>query len=165
MRRHDNLFREGIVAGLIGATSVAIWFFIVDLLIRTPFYTPQLLGHALWSVFGPVREGVLVFVAVYTVFHYAAFIVIGIIAAVIIRWADDQPGVLAGFLVLFVVFEIGFYGLASILDTFLPLGDLAWYQVAIGNLIASVLMGTYFYHLHPALKQEFQHALEGEDDR
>jgi hypothetical protein len=165
MPRSHSVLREGFVAGLIGATSVAIWFLIVDLLVRSPLYTPRVLGRALWSVFGPIREGTIVFVATYTVFHYAAFIIIGIIIAVIIHWADREPGVLAGFLILFVAFELGFYGLSSILDHFVPLGDLAWYQVAIGNLIASALMGTYFYRLHPSITRELQYVLNGEDDR
>jgi len=165
MPTHHNVFREGVIAGLIGATSVAVWFLIIDIMIHSPLYTPRILGSALWSVFGPVHEGTTVFVIVYTVFHYAAFIILGIIAASIVHEADRQPAVLAGSLVLFVVLELGFYGLSSILDTFLPLGALAWYQVAIGNLISSFLMGLYFYREHPALKGQFQKALAGEDDQ
>jgi len=39
---------------------------------------------------------------------------------------------------------------------------LAWYQIAAGNVLAALLMGTYLYRTHPALRQEFAHAMEGE---
>ncbi|HET7566249.1 MAG TPA: hypothetical protein VFJ96_14700 [Gemmatimonadaceae bacterium] len=165
MPRHHSTLREGVIAGVIGATSVAIWFLFVDILIHNPLYTPRVLGEALWSVFGPVREGTAVFVIVYTVFHYVAFCIVGIIAAVIVHASDEQPAVLAGGLVMFVVLEMGFYGLASILNNFLPLEGLAWYQVAVGNLISAFLMGLYFYRTHPSLKGELQRALDGTDDR
>ncbi|HEX5437071.1 MAG TPA: hypothetical protein VFW98_07925 [Gemmatimonadaceae bacterium] len=164
MSERNHILREGVIAGLIGATSVAIWFLAIDILIHSPLYTPRVLGHALWSVFGPVKEGTAVFVAAYTVFHYIAFIVVGIIAAIIVHSARRHPSVMAGFLLVFVIIEMGFYGITSMLDTFLPLGALAWYQVAIGNLIAAVLMGYYFYRAHPTLTRELQHALEGRDD-
>src|SRR5437867_3281646 len=35
---------EGLVAGLIGAATIAVWFFILDLLKGRPFYTPSVLG-------------------------------------------------------------------------------------------------------------------------
>ncbi|HEX6965139.1 MAG TPA: hypothetical protein VF166_05000 [Gemmatimonadaceae bacterium] len=159
-----SAFREGVIAGVIGATAVAIWFLAIDILIHNPLYTPRVLGEALWSVFGPVREGTAVFVAFYTVFHYVAFIVVGIIAAVIIHAGDRQPAVLAGALILFVMLEIGFYGYTSILSTFLPLEGLAWYTVAAGNVISAFLMGLYFYRTHPALKGELERALDGTDD-
>ena len=78
MLRHHSTLREGVIAGVIGATSVAVWFLAVDILIHNPLYTPRVLGEALWSVFGPVREGTAVFVIVYTVFHYVAFCIVGI---------------------------------------------------------------------------------------
>src|SRR5262245_59238304 len=39
-----SALREGIVAGLIGAAVVAIWFFVFDILRGRPFLTPSLLG-------------------------------------------------------------------------------------------------------------------------
>ena len=39
-----SVLREGIVAGLIGAAVVAVWFFVYDLARGRPFHTPSLLG-------------------------------------------------------------------------------------------------------------------------
>lgn len=159
-----SIARDGITAGVIGATAVAVWFLIVDTIAGHPLHTPLVLGTALFRVLGPLgSEGSAVHILAYTVFHYAAFIVVGIIAASIIHWADREPTVLAGLLILFVAFELGFYGLTALLAEFLPLGELAWYQVAAGNLIAAVLMGTYLWRTNPALREHFVEALDGRE--
>src|SRR5919199_1735090 len=120
-----RILHEGEVAGVIGATSVAVWFFIVD-----------------------------------AIFHYAAFIAAGIILALVVNLAEEQPSILLGFFILFIAFEIGFHGLVAILQQSTVLGALAWYQIMIGNLIASVLMVAYMFRIHPALGHEFAHALD-----
>ena len=159
-----SIARDGITAGIIGATAVAIWFLIVDTIAGHPLHTPRVLGTALFSVLGPLGgEAPAVHIATYTLFHYVAFIVVGLIAATIIHWADREPTVLAGLLILFVAFELGFYGLTVLLAEYVPIGDLAWYQVAAGNLIAAVLMGTYLWRTHPALGQQFAEALDGRE--
>lgn len=162
--RAPTIARDGITAGIIGATSVAVWFLIVDTIAGQPLHTPIVLGTALFSVLGPIGgEGPFVHLVAYTVFHYVAFIVVGLIAATIVHWADREPTVLAGLLILFVAFEVGFYGLTAMLSEYLPLGELAWYQVAAGNLIAAVLMGAYLWRVHPALARQFAEALDGRE--
>ena len=44
----SNIYEEGIVAGLIGAATIAIWFLILDAIEGRPFYTPTVLGTALF---------------------------------------------------------------------------------------------------------------------
>jgi hypothetical protein len=159
--RH-TIFRDGVVAGVLGATAVAIWFFIVDLIAGHMLATPGGLGKGLLNLFGPGlgdRLGVAVFA--YTVFHYLAFILVGLLASLIVHWAEKQPSVLAGAFILFVSVEIGFYAWSSILSPFL--GALSWVQVSVGNLIAAVVMGFYLWKSHPALGHELDMALSGED--
>src|SRR5688572_18995870 len=70
--------REGLIAGAIGATSVAVWFLILDTIQGRPFHTPTVLGGALFSILGPpMTESNLFLVAGYTVFHYAVFGALG----------------------------------------------------------------------------------------
>jgi hypothetical protein len=40
-------------------------------------------------------------------------------------------------------------------------GVLGWAQVATGNLIAAIVMGTYMWRTHPDLGRELKHALSG----
>jgi hypothetical protein len=71
--------------------------------------------------------------------------------------------VLAGAMMLFVAFEIGFYGLSSALQEAPFLGTLGWAQVGTGNLIAALVMGGYMWRAHPELKEEFSYALGGRE--
>jgi len=159
--RH-TIMRDGIVAGVLGATTVALWFLGVDTIYAHPLATPTALGRGLLRLFGPPgNEGALTFVVAYTIFHYFAFILAGILLAVIVHWAHTQPTVLAGAMMLFVAFEIGFYALSSALSESPMFGALGWAQVATGNLVAAIVMGTYMWRTHPGLGRELKHALDG----
>jgi putative oxidoreductase len=155
------VFREGVIAGVIGATAIAAWFFVVDLL-AGPLFTPTTLGRAVFSMLGavPDSESPIIHVLAYTAFHYAAFITMGIVAAAMVRLAGDEPSVLLGFVILFVAFEVGFYAFVAVLSQVSPLGQLAWWQVMVGNLIASAAMGFYLLRRHPVLHEQFRHSLD-----
>src|SRR6476620_933404 len=149
--RH-TIARDGIVAGVLGATAVALWFLGVDMIYATPFATPAGLGRGLLRLFGPPgREGMATFVVAYTLFHYSAFILAGLLVSIVVHWAESSPTVLAGALILFVMFEIGLYGISSALQESPFLGTLGWGAVATGNLIAALVMGTYMWRTHPGL--------------
>ena len=161
---HHSAVREGVIAGVLGATVVAVWFLGVDVIAGHPLRTPELLGRALISVLGPLGgEGMLTYVAVYTVFHYAMFALVGTLAALAIHWSEREPSVLAGFAILFVVAEIGFYGLVGFLSEPGILGGIAWYQVLIGNLLSAAVMGGYLWSEHPRLAKDFDQALSGRE--
>src|ERR671931_209519 len=46
--RTSSLYEEGIVAGLLGAATIAVWFLILDAIQGRPLYTPTVLGTALF---------------------------------------------------------------------------------------------------------------------
>src|ERR1700761_4716045 len=100
--RH-SIFRDGLVAGALGATSVAIVFFPIDCLAGQPLQTPFLLANGLLGIVHLAMANKPAVVAIYTVFHYAAFIAVACVAAGIIHWAERVPSVLAGAFLLFVV--------------------------------------------------------------
>ena len=161
--RH-SIVRDGIVAGVLGATAVAVWFLGVDMVYAHAFSTPEALGRGLLRLFGPPgTEGMMTFVIGYTIFHFAAFIAAGLFVSVIVHWAQTSPTVLAGAMLLFVAFEIGFYGLSAALQESPLLGALGWAQVGTGNLIAALVMGTYMWRTHPELKGELNYALAGKE--
>jgi len=157
------LLHEGVYAGLIGAVSIAVWFFAIDLISGRPFFTPATLGRGLVAVLGAVPSGERIpHILVYTVFHFAAFMIVGLFAAFVVYLARSEPSVLLGFVVLFVAFEVGFYAIVGLLSQATPLGSFAWYQVLIGNLIAASAMGVYFWRQHKELGEEFRHSLDWE---
>ena len=52
MAERHNSVREGIYAGIIGATAIAVWFAVIDIVSGQPFHTPNILGAGLISVLG-----------------------------------------------------------------------------------------------------------------
>src|SRR5262249_56241902 len=44
-----GLYQEGLIAGLVGAATVALWFLIIDAIQGRPPYTPTVLGAALFG--------------------------------------------------------------------------------------------------------------------
>jgi len=160
--RHP-IIRDGVISGVIGATTVALWFLIADVLFRTAFFTPIALGRALITVLGTgSAPGPVELVVIYTVIHYVAFIAVGLLASLIVHVAEREPSVLAGALILFVATEIGFYGWSAVLAHSSAFGTVSWIEVTIGNLIAAVSMGTYLWRANPRLRQELTVAMVGE---
>ena len=162
-KHRRSLLVEGVTTGVIGATAVAVWFLVVDTIAGRPFYTPELLGSAVFSLFGPAGDDSrLQHILGYTLWHYAAYIVIGTVLAAIVRRAQDDPNVLAGLAIFFFVYQLGFYGIVALLSETL-LGNLAWYQIGMANVVSSLLMGWYLWHTHREVGRELQYALEGRE--
>jgi len=163
LEQHRTL-REGVVAGALAATAVAIWFLLLDTVAGRPLATPGMLGASLSSLFGmPGTPSTAAAVVGYSFFHYAAFAVAGLIGATVMNNAEEEPSVLIGFFILFIAFEIGWYGLSAILARSEYFGQLAWYQVFVANLIAAGTIGTYLFRRHPGLASRFAHSLAGEE--
>ena len=152
IRRVHSTVREGIVAGGLGALAVALWFLLVDGIAGRALHTPALLGAIVLRTPDPIAasEGPdrLMFAAVYTPIHFILFALFGVLVLFLMHRATRRPSLLMLALLLFAIFEGGFTGLVAILAGTV-LGELAWYQVAIGNLIAVIVMGWYVWRRHP----------------
>ncbi len=141
--------REGTIVGIIGATAVVIWFFVVDLIAGHMLFTPYALGSVLQGFFGvQTPASIPATILMYTIFHYLAFIGVGMIFAAIFNAAEREPSVLAGFIILFVGLEIICLGLTVMVQESSALRQIAWYQIGAANLVASVAMGTYLVRRH-----------------
>ena len=147
-----SVAREGIVAGIVGAAVVAIWFFLFDLLRGRAFMTPTLLGSLVFfGVKTPVGlEPALGPIVGYTVLHGLAFIAFGVVAATMMAMSEREPALFVGFVILFACFEVFFFGVLSVLGRAVQL-ELVWWSVLIGNLLASVAMLWVFFRAHRAL--------------
>jgi hypothetical protein len=161
MERHGTI-REGAIVGALGATGVAVWFLIVDTIAGQPFFTPTILGEAVKSIVAPDNfASPFVIVALYTVFHYAAFIIAGIAIIALVHGSARHIGLMAGMVMLFVALEVLFYGFVLMLQLATPLEGIAWYQVGAANLVAAALMGRYLWMSHPELTQMLDESLSG----
>ena len=148
MKVRGMVYLDGLIAGIIGAAIIAIWFLFLDAVTRLPFYAPTVLGTALFL--GPEHlastEAVQVslnLTLMYTWVHTLVFVVLGEIAAYLLLLTGKNPN-LGFFILLFVVLEIGFVG-----TTFgfaePVLHELTWPTVLLGNLLAAAGMTVYFW--------------------
>ena len=149
-----SLLAEGTDAGLLGGTTVAVWFLIRDLLGGHPLATPSILGQVL--VLGqktPVVEPLdFAGIVLYTGVHFIAFVLLGLLAAWLVRLSAREPVFRFALFVLFVTFEVAFYVLINTVSlevsTMFPL-----WSVGCANLLAAAVMGYYFWRKYPELKQ------------
>jgi hypothetical protein len=149
------LLLEGLVAGVIGAAAVAAWFLIVDLIAGRPFFTPAMLGSAIfWRNADPAAVSITFATVIgYSMLHVLAFLVVGGIAAALAAIVERFPTAAFLTVFLFVAFEVGFYIIVALVAQPL-LGALAWANVAIGNLLAALGMGLYLWRAHPRIRQQ-----------
>ncbi len=152
--RVDTLYQDGIIAGLIGAATIAIWFLILDSVQGRPLYTPTVLGNALFKreALATVRDVPISFemVLTYTWVHGLVFCVIGGIASRLLALAEARPNLGFGIVLLFVVFEFGFVLLAMAFAEPI-LHAVTWPAILLGNLLAAGAMAAYFWRRHPNL--------------
>ena len=147
---------EGIVAGAIGAATIAIWFLILDTVNGRPLYTPTVLGTALFrrgeGLASPESLPIsFEMVLLYTWVHGLVFAVIGGVASRLLQLAERNPNLGFGILLLFVVFEFGFLSATTLVEGRI-LQALAWQAILVGNLLAVAAMAGYFWRRHPNLK-------------
>ncbi len=79
------MVREGLVAGLLGAGAVAVWFLLIDAITGRPLYTPAVLGSV---VFLGLRDTTMVVISFQTVMLYSA--ITPLLAA--LAWASVAVG-------------------------------------------------------------------------
>ena len=147
-----SVLREGVIAGLLGAASVAVWFLIFDFARGKPLLTPALLGSAVFQglrdpagitvSFGPILG--------YTVLHGLAFIAFGVVAAALIAASEREPALFVAVVILFACFEMFFLGALGALGRSM-VGALVWWAILIGNMLAAMTMLWYFFLGHRAL--------------
>lgn len=150
MTGERSVLREGIIAGLIGAAIVAVWFFVFDIARGRPFLTPGILGAFVFSGPDASLTPALGPILGYTVLHGLAFVAFGVVAATMMAMSEREPALFIGFIVLFACFEAFFFGVLGAFGQSMR-GELVWWAVLVGNLLASLGMLWYLFRAHRAL--------------
>jgi hypothetical protein len=153
--------REGLLAGVLAAAGVALWFFVTDLLAGAPLATPRHLGTVVAGALGldAVAASSLGAILFYSTIHFAAFALLGVVAVMVVILARREAGVLAGALIAFAVAETVFYYLLTALGVLTPTGPLTLGQVAVGNIIGLAILGVVLWRRYPELGPELDRAL------
>ncbi|MBI4172153.1 MAG: hypothetical protein HY511_05275 [Actinobacteria bacterium] len=146
------MLREGVIAGVIGAATVALWFLIYDAWRGKPFFTPALVGTAIfYGVGGPTGVEIAPGPVIgYTIVHVLAFIGFGIVAACMLAASEREPPIFVAFVALFGVFEVFFFVVLRTLSQPV-LGALGWWAIFAANFLATIGMLWFLVRGHPGL--------------
>jgi hypothetical protein len=152
MALNSRYVREGVIAGMIGAAIVAVWFLIYDAARGHPFRTPALLGAATFKgVQNPAEVATSTHLVVeYTVLHGVVFAMIGVLIAYLVVSAQRQPSRLLMMFIVLMCFEVFFLAVLTWL-AHPVLNELTWWAILIANALAAAGMLIYFFVGHRAL--------------
>jgi hypothetical protein len=149
-----RIIADGAIAGLIGGLVIAAWFFIFDAAQGHPLETPAILSAVLLhGVRQPVMNTIAwTLVAEYTIIHFLAFVVIGIIGGLLIDASEDRPEMFGTLLIFTIGFEVFFIALIIMLGPAAQATVSIWKGMS-GNLLATAAMLAFFLWRHPALAE------------
>jgi hypothetical protein len=128
---------RGALAGFLAATTLVLWFLVLDLIAGHFGRTPEFLAHQVLGI--NTEHFSMLGIAAYTVVHYAFFIVVGIIVAWISEKLQVVPGVLLGIVLGFALFELLFYG-SLVVTGVNVVRELGWPMVLVGNILTGLVL-------------------------
>ena len=145
------MVRRGVIAGLLGAATVAVWFFLLDVIAGHPFQTPAALGSSLLFAKTAIEMSARTIIGYYA-FHFIAFVLAGILFVWVTERIERKPSFMF-FALLFLI--LGEALAVANFATFAQwgLGALGVWSITIANLLAIVVMGWYIWSTHPTLRR------------
>lgn len=153
-RENEQVWTQGLIAGVIGYATVAVLCAIEDALTgRSPFYTAAALGATVfYGIDDPARVVVSApYVLAFNGAHLVAFLVFGLVASWLAKLADQghQFWFIAG--TLFVVIGFHLVAAAALLARNVE-SALPWQQMWTSGLAGSALIAAYLLWAHPRLR-------------
>ncbi len=153
-----RVIREGILSGVIGAVSIAVWFLIADSVQGRPFYTPSVLGTVLVALLqgGSGLSSVqsipvsFAMILMFSVIHGVTFTGIGILCTWLIHLAEDETSYAFNVVLLLVFFACAFTFLNMVLAG-VVLNALSITDIMIAHMLAAATMGYWYWSRHPHL--------------
>lgn len=146
----SRIIIDGAIAGLLGAGVVALWFLIFDAARGAIFETPVMLAAAILHGSHPEGVGAIQLMLEYSVLHFAAFIIAGIVGANLLEAAEHEPTLMVSLLVFLGAFDVFFIGVVMFLGPAV-MHEITWWGIVVANLSATTVMLYYFLSRHPAL--------------
>lgn len=146
----QQVLNDGLWIGIIGYVTVALITGVLDVLRGASFfYTPAVLGGALFGRGGPVAVTPDV-VFPYNGVHLLTFLAIGMLIAVLVREVELHP--VLWFLAFFVLLGLFFFSLAL----FGAMGagtepGVAWVSILVADALAALAIGVFVGRRHPGL--------------
>lgn len=154
----SDIALDGLVAGVIGAAVVALFYFIVDMIHHQPLHTPSLLGSVLLHGADVAREAPIepLPIAAYTAFHAISFMLLGLGLSWMVALIERVPMMAFVMLLLSMFLQVGFFGLDAALN-FRLTGQLGAGTIVAANSLSAIAMVFYLWKRHPRIKDSLSH--------
>jgi hypothetical protein len=132
---------HGAYAGAIGASVIALFFLAVDAALRSPLWTPSLVGDALFRGASPAGTGQvdLGLVGLYSLLHAALFLGFGAGVALLLARQPRRPRPAVVALLCFLALELGILAGSRLLAPGLA-GSVGIGWISLGNALAALGM-------------------------
>lgn len=150
---------DGVLAGVIGAIVLALWYLIFDAASGQPLKTAQQYAATLFGGFGPGAQhtDLALLILGHVVFYLCVFGLIGLGAAVILEAGEADTDLFPTMLVFVVAFAAFSIMIMMLLGPSGPV-SLPWWKFILGDVMATTAILAVFLGRHPALA----HRLGGE---
>ncbi|HEY3215954.1 MAG TPA: hypothetical protein VGK93_05635 [Candidatus Eisenbacteria bacterium] len=155
----NQVFAQGLAAGLLGYATVAVFFAIVNWFTgRSAFHTAALLGSAL---FYGLRDPAQLLIGpgpvlAYNGVHLIVFLFLGTVAAWLADLAERGPELWYVGAVVFIFMAFHMYGFFLMLTQPVRAALAPWWMLAAGAL-GCAAMGGYLLWIHPRIRSEIRH--------
>jgi hypothetical protein len=154
--RRAQIGFDGILAGVIGAVTLALWFLIIDLIGGKPLYTPSILAKLFLGTVGtspasPDLQRSFEIVWSYTWWHGLVFVALGSGISWLLGVSEQNPKMGFGVMLLMTLLFVVVTGVVAIYSTQV-LHVLSWPVIMIGNVLAAIAMSIYFWRRHRHLR-------------
>ena len=141
-----DVLGDGLYAGGIGASVVALWFLAVDAVTREPLFTPSLVAGVLLrgAEASPELPVDLGLVAAYTMIHAFLFVAFGMALDFVVSRLRETPDLPVIAVASFVVMELGF--VAAMRMAVPGVAEVIGHgYIAAGNVFAAIGMATWLH--------------------
>jgi hypothetical protein len=160
-----EILGDGTMAGVIGASAIALFFLLLDAARREALYTPSVLATAILRGVPPSQHaGVdLGMVAAYSALHGAAFLAVGVAGAWATSLRRQSVATPTLAITIFAVLELGFLFTCAVVDPAL-LSAVGIPAATVGNVLAAAGMAIYLHRWpHDAMEERETQAGHGGD--
>jgi hypothetical protein len=142
--------REGLVAGVLGATSIVVWGLAVDALNDRAGVTFALLGAWIYEALGgsPGGRSFATHVATWVITVYVVVIAVSIVTSYMYNKAEQKPSIILGLIAVVAVLELGLISATALASQTSTFGSWVWLHGLIGNAIGAFAIGRYLWRRH-----------------
>lgn len=146
--------RNGLVAGLIGYAVIAFYYSVIDVLLGyAPWHTLSNLGNTLFVGIADTPGPLIAFNGV----HLAAFIVVGVIAALLIEEVELHP--VFWYVPFFAALAASIFMFVLIVMTMGSIAQRGAVAIGTGNFAAAAAMLVYLLSQHGELIQRIDETI------